>query len=132
MGLKVALVGRPNVGKSSLLNAWSRTDRAIVTDLPGTTRDVVESNLVVGGIPVQVLDTAGIREASDQVEQLGISRSLKAATEADIVLFLIDATVGWNLADQALLDQLSHTTQILVLNKSDLVQRVSDHPPPHS
>ena len=90
----MAIVGRPNVGKSSLLNAWSQTDRAIVTDLPGTTRDVVESNLVVGGIPVQVLDTAGIRDATDQVEQIGISRSLKAALEADIVLFTIDVSSG--------------------------------------
>jgi tRNA modification GTPase len=120
-GLQVALVGRPNVGKSSLLNAWSQTDRAIVAELPGTTRDVVESNLVVGGVPVQVLDTAGIREASDQVEQLGISRSLKVAAEADIVLFLIEASQGWTLEDQVLLDQLNHSVQILVRNKSDLV-----------
>jgi tRNA modification GTPase len=124
-GLKVAIVGRPNVGKSSLLNAWSRSDRAIVTDLPGTTRDVVESQLVVGGIPVQVLDTAGIREATDQVEQLGVERSRLAAQAADLVLFTIEATAGWTDADQVIYDQLKDVIHrrslILVINKVDLV-----------
>ena len=96
----VALVGRPNVGKSSLLNAWSRSDRAIVTELPGTTRDVVESQLVVGGIPVQVLDTAGIRETQDRVEKIGVERSCQAAESADIVLLTIDAKVGWTELDE--------------------------------
>ncbi|MEY3299416.1 MAG: tRNA uridine-5-carboxymethylaminomethyl(34) synthesis GTPase [Cyanobacteriota bacterium] len=120
-GLKVAIVGRPNVGKSSLLNAWSRTDRAIVTDLPGTTRDVVESHLVVGGIPVQVLDTAGIREATDQVEQIGIERSRRAAQAADLVLLTLDATAGWTEADQALYDLVQDRPLIVVINKRDLV-----------
>lgn len=122
-GLKVAIVGRPNVGKSSLLNAWSRTDRAIVTDLPGTTRDVVESHLVVGGIPVQVLDTAGIRDATDQVEQIGIERSRKAAQAADLVLLTLDATAGWTEADQALYDLVQDRPLIVVINKRDLVDR---------
>ncbi|NJL47936.1 MAG: tRNA uridine-5-carboxymethylaminomethyl(34) synthesis GTPase MnmE [Leptolyngbyaceae cyanobacterium SM2_5_2] len=121
-GLKVAIVGRPNVGKSSLLNAWSRSDRAIVTDLPGTTRDVVESHLVVSGIPVQVLDTAGIREASDRVEQMGIARSRQAAQAADLVLLTIDAAAGWTAADQALYDLVSDRTLIVVVNKLDLVE----------
>ncbi|MBE7381897.1 MAG: tRNA uridine-5-carboxymethylaminomethyl(34) synthesis GTPase MnmE [Leptolyngbya sp. SIO1E4] len=120
-GLKVAIVGRPNVGKSSLLNAWSRSDRAIVTDLPGTTRDVVESQLVVGGIPVQVLDTAGIREAQDQVEKIGIERSRTAAQAADLVLLTIDAQVGWSAADQQLYASVQHRPMILVINKIDLV-----------
>ena len=120
-GLKVAIVGRPNVGKSSLLNAWSQSDRAIVTDLPGTTRDVVESQLVVGGIPVQVLDTAGIRETVDQVEKIGVERSHRAANDADLVLFTIDAASGWTPADQEIYEQVKHRPVILVINKIDLI-----------
>ncbi|WP_448573171.1 tRNA uridine-5-carboxymethylaminomethyl(34) synthesis GTPase MnmE [Trichothermofontia sp.] len=118
-GLKVAIVGRPNVGKSSLLNAWSRSDRAIVTDLPGTTRDVVESQLVVGGIPVQVLDTAGIRTTDDRVEQLGVERSRRAAQAADLVLLTIDAQVGWTEDDRHIYEQVRHRPLILVINKID-------------
>jgi tRNA modification GTPase len=121
-GLKVAIVGRPNVGKSSLLNAWSRSDRAIVTPLPGTTRDVVESQLVVGGIPVQVLDTAGIRETADQVEKIGVERSRRAAQAADLVLLTIDASTGWTAADQEIYEQVQHRPVILVINKIDLVE----------
>ncbi|MGB7443466.1 MAG: tRNA uridine-5-carboxymethylaminomethyl(34) synthesis GTPase MnmE [Coleofasciculaceae cyanobacterium] len=119
-GLKVAIVGRPNVGKSSLLNAWSRSDRAIVTDLPGTTRDVVESQLVVGGIPVQVLDTAGIRETVDQVEKIGVERSRRAAEMADLILLVIEATTGWSTEDQEIYEQVKHRPHLLVINKTDL------------
>ncbi len=119
-GLKVAIVGRPNVGKSSLLNAWSRSDRAIVTDLPGTTRDVVESQLVVGGIPIKVLDTAGIRETSDQVEKIGVKRSRLAASEADLILLTIDATVGWKEEETEIYQALGQRPIILVVNKIDL------------
>ncbi len=121
-GLKVAIVGRPNVGKSSLLNAWSQSDRAIVTDLPGTTRDVVESQLVVGGIPVQVLDTAGIRDTIDQVEKIGVERSRRAASAADLVLLTIDAAAGWTKSDAEIYSQVQHRPLILVLNKIDLVE----------
>ena len=120
-GLKVAIVGRPNVGKSSLLNAWSRSDRAIVTNLPGTTRDVVESQLVVGGIPVQVLDTAGIRHSEDQVEKIGIERSQKAAQSADLVLFTLDATLGLTEADLEIYQQVKTGHFIVVINKIDQV-----------
>ncbi|MEQ9552372.1 MAG: tRNA uridine-5-carboxymethylaminomethyl(34) synthesis GTPase MnmE [Coleofasciculus sp. G3-WIS-01] len=119
-GLNVAIVGRPNVGKSSLLNAWSRSDRAIVTDLPGTTRDVVESQLVVGGIPVQVLDTAGIRETVDQVEKIGVERSRRAAEAADLIVLVIEATTGWTTQDQEIYTQVKHRPLILVINKTDL------------
>ena len=119
-GLKVAIVGRPNVGKSSLLNVWSRSDRAIVTELPGTTRDVVESHLVVGGIPVQVLDTAGIRDTADKVEKIGVERSLRAAQFADLILLTIDASSGWTVEDEEIYQQLQDRPLILVINKIDL------------
>ena len=125
-GLKVAILGQPNVGKSSLLNAWSRSDRAIVTPLPGTTRDVVESRLVVGGIPVQVLDTAGIRDTNDVVEQIGVARSRAAAQAADLVLLTIDAQIGWTDVETELYAQIAPITTIVVVNKVDLV-KVSPH-----
>jgi len=128
-GLKVAIVGRPNVGKSSLLNAWSRCDRAIVTDLPGTTRDVVESQLVVRGIPVQVLDTAGIRETQDQVEKIGVERSLHCAQVADLVLLTIDADSGWTAGDQEIYKHVKHRPLILVINKIDLASAETVHYP---
>ncbi|MEM1172707.1 MAG: tRNA uridine-5-carboxymethylaminomethyl(34) synthesis GTPase MnmE [Cyanobacteria bacterium P01_H01_bin.35] len=122
-GLKVAIIGRPNVGKSSLLNAWSRSDRAIVTDLPGTTRDVVESQLVVGGIPVQVLDTAGIRETEDRVEKIGVERSCRAAESADLVLLTIDGQAGWTELDEVIYQQVKNCSLILIINKIDLVKQ---------
>lgn len=118
-GLKVAIVGQPNVGKSSLLNAWSRCDRAIVTDLPGTTRDVVESQLVVGGIPIQVLDTAGIRETEDTVEKIGVERSRRAAQNADLILLTMDASLGWTESEAEIYQQVKERPLILILNKID-------------
>jgi tRNA modification GTPase len=129
-GLKVAIVGRPNVGKSSLLNAWSQSDRAIVTELPGTTRDVVESHLVVGGIPVQVLDTAGIRETVDVVEKIGVERSRAAASAADLVLLTIDAQAGWTSGDRSIYEQVQQRPVILVINKIDLVEAKDELPLP--
>jgi tRNA modification GTPase len=129
-GLKVAIVGRPNVGKSSLLNAWSKSDRAIVTDLPGTTRDVVESQLVVGGIPVQVLDTAGIRETEDKVEKIGVERSRAAAQQADLVLLTIDAQAGWTEGDREIYEQIKGRSTIIIVNKIDLVKTTPKLPFP--
>jgi tRNA modification GTPase len=99
-GLRVAIVGRPNVGKSTLLNRLSRQDRAIVTDLPGTTRDLLESELVLEGVPLTLVDTAGIHATDDLVEQLGIGRSQAALTAADAVLLVFDVASGWGPADQ--------------------------------
>jgi tRNA modification GTPase len=99
-GLRVAIVGRPNVGKSTLLNRLSRQDRAIVTDLPGTTRDLLESELVLEGVPLTLVDTAGIHATDDLVEQLGIGRSQGALAAADAVLLVFDVAAGWGPADQ--------------------------------
>jgi len=99
-GLRVAIVGRPNVGKSTLLNRLSRQDRAIVTDLPGTTRDLLESELVLEGVPLTLVDTAGIHATDDPVERLGIGRSQGALAAADAVLLVFDVASGWGPADQ--------------------------------
>ncbi|MCS7029992.1 MAG: tRNA uridine-5-carboxymethylaminomethyl(34) synthesis GTPase MnmE [Gloeomargarita sp. SKYG116] len=127
-GIKVAIVGRPNVGKSSLLNAWSQTERAIVTDLPGTTRDVVDAYLVVQGIPVEILDTAGIRHTDDPVEQIGIHRSRQAMQNADVILLVINAAEGWTEMDQALYQELDASKVIFVVNKTDLVSSLPPLP----
>ena len=119
-GLKVAIVGRPNVGKSSLLNLLSRSERAIVTDLPGTTRDLVESELVLQGVPLTLLDTAGIRATSDRVEQIGIERSRAALASADAVLLLFDLSSGWCAEDERLREQVPDGLPlVLVGNKAD-------------
>ncbi|WP_233133951.1 tRNA uridine-5-carboxymethylaminomethyl(34) synthesis GTPase MnmE [Synechococcus sp. BO 8801] len=119
-GLRVAIVGRPNVGKSSLLNLLSRRERAIVTDLPGTTRDLLESDLVLDGVPLTLLDTAGIRPTDDRVELLGIERSRQALAGADAVLLLFDLLAGWTAADQELRALVPEGVPLLLVgNKLD-------------
>jgi tRNA modification GTPase len=119
-GLRVAIVGRPNVGKSSLLNRLSCSERAIVTDLPGTTRDLVESELVLQGVPLTLLDTAGIRATTDRVEQIGIERSRSALQSADAVLLLFDLSAGWCDDDAALGELVPEGVPVLVVgNKAD-------------
>ncbi|MEA5389746.1 tRNA uridine-5-carboxymethylaminomethyl(34) synthesis GTPase MnmE [Cyanobium gracile UHCC 0139] len=119
-GLRVAIVGRPNVGKSSLLNLLSRRERAIVTDLPGTTRDLLESDLVLDGVPLTLLDTAGIRPTDDRVELLGIERSRQALAGADAVLLLFDLLAGWTAADRELRALVPEGVPLLLVgNKLD-------------
>ena len=126
-GLRVAIVGRPNVGKSSLLNLLSRRDRAIVTDLPGTTRDLLESDLVLDGVPLTLLDTAGIRPTEDPVERLGIERSRGALAAADAVLLLFDLAEGWTAADAELRDLVPDGVPLLLVgNKADLLAEPVD------
>lgn len=120
-GIKVAIVGRPNVGKSSLLNALLQEERAIVTEIPGTTRDVIEESVTFRGLPLRLIDTAGIREAEDRVERIGIERSLKKLKEADVILFIVDGSEGFTEDDKEILTQVENREKvILVINKKDL------------
>jgi tRNA modification GTPase len=121
-GLKLAIVGRPNVGKSSLFNALLQQDRAIVTDIPGTTRDSLTEMASLGGIPIKLVDTAGIRQAGDIVEQLGIERSYAAMAEADLVLDVIDGSTPLNDEDMKLMDDCKTNPApfVIVINKMDL------------
>lgn len=125
-GVKTAIVGRPNVGKSSLLNALLEENKAIVTDIPGTTRDVVEAYLNIDGIPFQLLDTAGIRETDDIVERIGVERSKSSIEEADLVLMLIDSNVGLLEKDKEILEQVKDKRIIYVLNKTDLENNITE------
>jgi tRNA modification GTPase len=130
-GARVAIVGRPNVGKSSLLNALLGEERAIVTSIPGTTRDTIEESFQIEGVPIVILDTAGLRESHDVVEQIGIERARRAAELADLILFVYDLTASDLEADLRLLESLPpETPKVIVGNKADLVGEASAAPFP--
>lgn len=123
-GLATAIVGRPNVGKSSLLNHLLHEDKAIVTDIAGTTRDVIEEYVNVRGVPLKLIDTAGIRETDDKVEKIGVERSRQAIDQADLVMLLLNASEPLTAEDQELLAATADKKRIVVLNKTDLPQQL--------
>jgi tRNA modification GTPase len=119
-GLSMAIVGKPNVGKSSLLNVFLQEERAIVTPIPGTTRDTIEDVLNLNGIPIRLIDTAGLRETSDQVERLGVERSRRMIQHADMVLCVFDGSAPWSVEDEHFLNKVAHKEKFFILNKIDL------------
>ncbi|WP_025022795.1 tRNA uridine-5-carboxymethylaminomethyl(34) synthesis GTPase MnmE [Ligilactobacillus hayakitensis] len=123
-GLATAIVGRPNVGKSSLLNHLLHEDKAIVTDIAGTTRDVIEEYVNVRGVPLKLIDTAGIRETDDKVEQIGVERSRKAIDQADLVMLVLNSSEPLTSEDEALIKVTDGKKRIVILNKTDLPQQL--------
>ena len=123
-GLSTAIIGRPNVGKSSLLNNLLREDKAIVTDIAGTTRDVIEEYVNIKGVPLKLIDTAGIRETDDIVEKIGVERSRQALSEADLILLVLNASEKLTEQDRALLALSDMTRRIVLLNKTDLREEI--------
>jgi tRNA modification GTPase len=120
-GLRVAIVGRPNVGKSSLFNALLSTERAIVTDIPGTTRDQLHERFVIGHIPISLIDTAGLRETSDTVESIGVERSRRTMADADLIIVVIDVSRPFTGEDAEILESAGELQYIVALNKIDKV-----------
>lgn len=125
-GLRTAIIGRPNAGKSSLLNALLREDRAIVTDIPGTTRDTIEETVNVGGATLVLMDTAGLRRTENEIEQIGIERAKKSMETADLILAVLDASQPVSEEDKAIFRTLSGRRAIIILNKCDLEAHVSE------
>ena len=119
-GIKTVIIGKPNVGKSSLLNALLEEDKAIVTDVKGTTRDIVEGSILVGGVKLNLIDTAGVRESNDVVEKIGIEKSLNLIEEAQLILLVLDASEELSEEDKFILEKTKDKKRIVILNKTDL------------
>ena len=124
-GIKTAIIGRPNVGKSSLLNALLREDKAIVTNIEGTTRDVVEGDVHIGGIVLHLMDTAGIRNTIDEVEQIGVEKTKKIAQEAELVILVLDNSRELHPMDLELIEMTNNKNRIIVVNKKDLDNKLN-------
>jgi len=128
-GIKTAIIGRPNAGKSTLLNAILSEDRAIVHEQAGTTRDILTERVVVGDVPLVLMDTAGIRETSDPVEKIGVEKTLEAVKDAELVLYVVDRSQGFAVEDVEMLGQLAGKPVIVLLNKCDLTEPVESGKP---
>ena len=126
-GIKTAIIGKPNAGKSSLLNAILKEDRAIVTDIAGTTRDTIEEFVTINGIPLNLVDTAGIREASDEVEKIGVEKSIKQAKDADLIIAIFDSSKDFTDEDLEILELIKNKKSIILLNKSDLNAKINEN-----
>lgn len=124
-GIKVAIIGKPNAGKSSLLNLILNEERAIVTDIEGTTRDSIEEFINIDGVPLKIIDTAGIRNAKDEVEKIGVEKSLKISEESDIVLAIFDISKELDNEDRKILEIIKQKNAIILLNKIDLEKRLN-------
>ena len=124
-GIKTVIVGKPNVGKSSILNLFLEHDKAIVTDIPGTTRDIVEGEVYLNGMLLNMIDTAGIRESSDKVENIGVKKSIELIQDADLVILVLDSSKELEKEDYEIIDKLKNKKYITVLNKNDLKQKIN-------
>lgn len=124
-GIRTAIVGKPNAGKSSLLNTLLQEERAIVTDIPGTTRDTIEESISLSGIPLILMDTAGIRKTENKVEKIGIERARESMEKADLVLMVIDSSKELEESDKKLLEEISKRKAVVLLNKSDLEKKTT-------
>lgn len=125
-GIKTAIIGSPNVGKSSILNRLIDEDKAIVTDIPGTTRDIVEGNILINGIMLKIIDTAGIRKTEDYVENIGVEKSLKLIDEADLIIYVLNNNETINQENIDLLEKIKNKNYIVVINKTDLEKKLDD------
>lgn len=125
-GLNTVILGKPNVGKSSLLNAVLRENRAIVTDVPGTTRDIIEEYINIDGIPLKIIDTAGIRETSDMVERIGVDRAKKTVENADLIIAIFDISRELSVEDHQIIDLIKDKKAIILLNKTDLPNKYDE------
>lgn len=124
-GINTVIVGKPNVGKSSLLNAIIRENKAIVTNIPGTTRDIVEASIQLRNVTLNLVDTAGIRETEDIVEKIGVEKSVKAIDEADLILFVLDGSSTFSDEDKKILDSIKNKCYLTIINKKDLLQKIN-------